>query len=263
MIEYACRPDADLHKPVLHNPVASGHVIGEIEVEVDPYEQARAARWLRRRTPDGWRTLLDMLGLPEGGELTPWPVDGDREALVVCLAEVRIHEARLEPDEVEEPEDDEPGHMAPVEPTFRPDREWMSRAACRDMDVDVFFPHDTDEAGIAAAKRVCHGCPALSDCLDYAVETMQKHGVWGATTAKGRANVRRRRRARLAAVDAPTPEPVKAVREKLCNSCGVIQPASAFGKDVGKKTGLHHRCRDCVNEANRQRRREAKQAVAS
>lgn len=203
-----------------------------------------------------------MLGLDDGGPLTPWPADdADRETLVVYLAEVRIHEAGLIPDANDEPEevdDEEP----PTAVVPRPDRAWMDRAACRTVDEEVFFPHDTDEVGIAAAKSVCGGCRARPDCLEYAVETLQKDGVWGGTTPNERRSIRRRR-ARLAAVVEVVAEPERVVvREKPCGSCGVIQPASAFGEDKFQKDGLNKRCKGCTNEDARRRRREAKQAVA-
>ncbi len=51
--------------------------------------------------------------------------------------------------------------------------EWRTRAACRSVDPDVFFP--TAEAGpvydaqVAVAKAVCAGCPVRAECLAEAL----------------------------------------------------------------------------------------------
>lgn len=268
LIDMASRTDEQLaRRGVGPSPLADPrHLVGELEVEADPIEQARAARRLRRRQPENWRLLLDMLGLPDGGPLTPWPEgEADPETLMVCLAEVRVHEARTAPDE---PDDDQDADLEDSQPpapvaVSRPDRAWMDRAACRSMSIDLFFPADADTGGVTAAKRVCGTCIARTDCLDYAVDTLQKDGVWGGTTLQERKNLRRRR-SRIAAVveDIPAAQPVVTVLEKHCGCCGVIQPASAFGKDKLRSDGLNYWCRECTNKAARERRLEARQVVA-
>ncbi|MFI6536720.1 WhiB family transcriptional regulator [Nonomuraea sp. NPDC050547] len=61
---------------------------------------------------------------------------------------------------------------------------WMDRAACRDVDPEIFFPlsaPDT-EAGQAAevkAKGVCGGCRVREECLGRAFRLSAVHGVWG------------------------------------------------------------------------------------
>jgi len=52
---------------------------------------------------------------------------------------------------------------------------------------DLFFPEDLDtpelrSAATKAAKALCHSCPIISECYEYAVETDQVHGVWGGTS---------------------------------------------------------------------------------
>lgn len=75
--------------------------------------------------------------------------------------------------------------------------EWREAAACRGEDTAVFFPlHDDADA---AAKAVCAGCDVRAQCLNYAIVTRQRDGVWGGANAKERDRiVRKRRETRLA-----------------------------------------------------------------
>jgi WhiB family transcriptional regulator, redox-sensing transcriptional regulator len=55
-------------------------------------------------------------------------------------------------------------------------------AACSSCDPDLFFPVGSSGAAIRQteeAKAVCAGCPVRAECLQWAVETDQLHGVWG------------------------------------------------------------------------------------
>ncbi|MET9497425.1 WhiB family transcriptional regulator [Streptomyces sp. NPDC006552] len=74
--------------------------------------------------------------------------------------------------------------------------EWRDRAACRDEYPDLFFPIGATAAALAQteeAKRVCQGCPVSVQCLRWALETGQEHGVWGGLTEDERRRLRRRR----------------------------------------------------------------------
>lgn len=68
---------------------------------------------------------------------------------------------------------------------------WREAAACLGSDVS-FFPSPEDVRGIAKAKSICATCPVEDDCLAYAIATNQSEGIWGATTPKERAKLRRR-----------------------------------------------------------------------
>ncbi len=78
------------------------------------------------------------------------------------------------------------------------DDDWREFASCRDTDPDLFFPVGTTGPAIVqieAAKSVCNACDAKEPCLEFALETNQDSGVWGATSEEDR---RQLRRARLA-----------------------------------------------------------------
>jgi WhiB family transcriptional regulator, redox-sensing transcriptional regulator len=75
------------------------------------------------------------------------------------------------------------------------------QAACLTADPELFFPVAGGGAGmaeIARAKVVCGRCPVRSQCLDFAIETGQAHGVWGGTTVDERRAIASRRRRALA-----------------------------------------------------------------
>jgi WhiB family redox-sensing transcriptional regulator len=60
--------------------------------------------------------------------------------------------------------------------------EWRFRARCADQDPDLFFPVGTGGPAMRQtlrAKAVCAQCPVRRECLDWAMETHQPHGVWG------------------------------------------------------------------------------------
>jgi WhiB family redox-sensing transcriptional regulator len=76
---------------------------------------------------------------------------------------------------------------------------WMRSAACATTDPDMFFPEKpakTAREREAAAKAVCGGCPVRVQCLTYALEHGEEHGVWGGTSARERAAIRELRGAK-------------------------------------------------------------------
>lgn len=58
-------------------------------------------------------------------------------------------------------------------------REWMLRAACRDHDPELFFPLPKDLPTRREAKKICHRCPVIAECVLYAKELRVTDGVWG------------------------------------------------------------------------------------
>jgi WhiB family redox-sensing transcriptional regulator len=63
--------------------------------------------------------------------------------------------------------------------------EWQQRGLCRAVDSEIFFPpthfeHKPErEAREAKAKAICGGCPVRIECLTWALEVREPHGVWG------------------------------------------------------------------------------------
>ena len=73
------------------------------------------------------------------------------------------------------------------------DMTWRTKAACRNLDVEMFFPDS--EADVGPALSVCATCPVRTECLDWAIATRQHDGIWGGTTESERKRIRRRRAA--------------------------------------------------------------------
>ncbi|MGH9117242.1 MAG: WhiB family transcriptional regulator [Acidimicrobiales bacterium] len=71
------------------------------------------------------------------------------------------------------------------------DLAWMDLANCLGCDPDLFFPELGEPS--AAAKAVCGGCVVRRECLEFALVTGQKHGIWGGTSERERRRLRRAR----------------------------------------------------------------------
>jgi WhiB family redox-sensing transcriptional regulator len=78
--------------------------------------------------------------------------------------------------------------------TFDWDREgWRDQAACKDTDLDLFFPAGRTGPAvreIRAAKAVCQECPVRGPCLQFAFETNQESGIWGGKDQEERHRLR-------------------------------------------------------------------------
>lgn len=72
--------------------------------------------------------------------------------------------------------------------------DWRNDAACRDEDPELFFPVGTSGPAlsqIARAKSVCRRCPAMTECLTWALESGQDAGVWGGASEDERRALKR------------------------------------------------------------------------
>lgn len=99
--------------------------------------------------------------------------------------------------------------MTTTELRRRPSRselDWRESSSCRDQPLELFFPSGFSvEARDAArtAKGICGSCPVRERCLEFALATLQDHGIWGGLDEEERRVVRRRRRALARAATAP------------------------------------------------------------
>lgn len=63
--------------------------------------------------------------------------------------------------------------------------DWQRDAACRGQHAPNFFPPPHFEpkalrvARERTAKAICRQCPVSDECLTYALESREPHGVWG------------------------------------------------------------------------------------
>lgn len=69
---------------------------------------------------------------------------------------------------------------------------WRQHGACRGTDPDIFYPVSDEEA--EPAKAICATCPVREPCLEYALATRERDGVWGGATERERRRLIRQRR---------------------------------------------------------------------
>ncbi len=73
--------------------------------------------------------------------------------------------------------------------------DWRHRAICRDEGPELSFPVGTSGPAllqIAEAKTVCRRCPAVTECLTWALESGQDAGVWGGMSEDERRALKQR-----------------------------------------------------------------------
>lgn len=70
---------------------------------------------------------------------------------------------------------------------------------CLQYPTDIFYPEADDlgnynESDFDTAKNICSSCWLKDKCLEFALKTNEKEGVWGGTTPKERRSIRRKAR---------------------------------------------------------------------
>jgi WhiB family transcriptional regulator, redox-sensing transcriptional regulator len=71
---------------------------------------------------------------------------------------------------------------------------WRKRAACRGIDVEIFYPATDEDDEAEPAKVVCAECPVRQACLEHALAHREREGIWGGTTERERRRILRQRR---------------------------------------------------------------------
>lgn len=64
------------------------------------------------------------------------------------------------------------------------DTTWMTAAACRGHDTNMWFPDAGKATSLAVA--ICLRCPVRERCADYADAHRERHGLWGGMTTEER-----------------------------------------------------------------------------
>lgn len=70
------------------------------------------------------------------------------------------------------------------------DTDWQSKAACKNMSIDMFFPEqeptDKKTEHYIPAKKICAICPVRNECLMYAMRMEEderwRYGLYGGLT---------------------------------------------------------------------------------
>jgi WhiB family redox-sensing transcriptional regulator len=68
--------------------------------------------------------------------------------------------------------------------------EWMFVGACASvLDDELWFP---PKGGTTrTAKAVCGRCPVQAECLQYALDRNERHGIWGGRSERERRQMNR------------------------------------------------------------------------
>lgn len=76
--------------------------------------------------------------------------------------------------------------------------DWRQLGECKGLDPGIFYPDEDDDP--TEAKQICAGCAVRVACLEHALASREKVGVWGGATERERRRIiRQRRRAAAAA----------------------------------------------------------------
>ena len=72
--------------------------------------------------------------------------------------------------------------------------DWQLQAACRGMDVAVFYhpPAERNAARgnrISSAKTICQACPVITECCEHALRVREPYGIWGGLSEDERADI--------------------------------------------------------------------------
>jgi WhiB family redox-sensing transcriptional regulator len=71
------------------------------------------------------------------------------------------------------------------------DLSWQDGANCTGANADLFFPERG--ASTRAAKAICRECQVRAECLEFAIVTGEKFGIWGGMSERERRRVRKER----------------------------------------------------------------------
>ncbi|MCD9622426.1 WhiB family transcriptional regulator [Rhabdothermincola salaria] len=71
---------------------------------------------------------------------------------------------------------------------------WRSKAACKGLEPEIFYPSSEDEDDAVPAKAVCAECVVREACLEHALAIREKDGIWGGATERERRRIIRQRR---------------------------------------------------------------------
>lgn len=71
---------------------------------------------------------------------------------------------------------------------------WLQQAACRGMDPSAFYLERGETSYAKDTIQICRSCPVQPECLEYALDSNERFGIWGGMTVNQREQVRDLRR---------------------------------------------------------------------
>jgi WhiB family redox-sensing transcriptional regulator len=67
---------------------------------------------------------------------------------------------------------------------------WQERALCAQTDPEAFFPEKGGST--REAKKVCLSCDVRVECLEYALQSDERFGIWGGLSERERRRLKKR-----------------------------------------------------------------------
>ena len=64
-----------------------------------------------------------------------------------------------------------------TDPWLNQTPDWVERGLCRHYYYDAWYA-DTKHL-VEYAKNICQSCPVRTECLEHALKTDERHGIWG------------------------------------------------------------------------------------
>jgi WhiB family transcriptional regulator, redox-sensing transcriptional regulator len=68
---------------------------------------------------------------------------------------------------------------------------WIRDRNCLDEPVDTFYPAPGDVERLRRAKSICKECVVRHQCLEHALNTNERFGIWGGKSARERSLILR------------------------------------------------------------------------
>jgi WhiB family transcriptional regulator, redox-sensing transcriptional regulator len=83
----------------------------------------------------------------------------------------------------------EPLHLVPAGIDEEGELGWQEQALCAQTDPEAFFPEKGGST--REAKRICVGCEVKAECLEYALASDERFGIWGGLSERERRRLKR------------------------------------------------------------------------
>ena len=102
---------------------------------------------------------------------------------------------------------------------------WHEDALCVQVGGDVFFPEPDSGGSVRQVKALCFGCDVRAQCLQFALEHDERHGIWGGLSEL------ERRRLKGPPVPRPRVDPVLMARAVAMVTAGI--PITQVARETG------------------------------
>jgi WhiB family redox-sensing transcriptional regulator len=97
---------------------------------------------------------------------------------------------------------------------------WQDQAACAGMGTTLFFSGKGDNRWVAEAKAMCARCDVVEECLQWAIDTGSRHGVFGGLTPRERQGMKLGKGVRLVRCGTTSGEAKhRRLGEPICTPC--------------------------------------------